>query len=143
MLCQRFVADLIAIKVCWLCGRWKSTVVDVMITCIGWLADVSAIVADGIATLVDGKCYCHCGRWNSQIGWNDFDYGRCYCLCGRWNASWVNYFIYYFLFYFILSSEILNRTSSHMWILNEWKRSMNSTLELYMYQKEACINQLR
>ena len=35
-----------------------------------WLADVVAIVADGIATLVDGRCYCHCGRWNSHIGWN-------------------------------------------------------------------------
>ena len=61
-------------------------------------------------TLVDGSCFCHCGRWNSHIGWNDFDYGRCYCLCGRWNGHWVNC-----LSYFILSSEMLNRTASHMW----------------------------
>ena len=41
-----------------------------------------------------------------------FDYGTCFCLCGRWNSHWVNCFI---SFYFILSSEMLNRTSSHMW----------------------------
>ena len=29
---------------------------------IGWLADVIAKVADGIATLGDGRCYYHCGR---------------------------------------------------------------------------------
>ena len=34
------------------------------------MADVIAIVADGIATLSDGRCYCHCGRWNSHTGWN-------------------------------------------------------------------------
>ena len=39
--------------VCWLCGRWKATVVDVMTTCIGWLADIVAIVADGIDTWME------------------------------------------------------------------------------------------
>ena len=65
---------------------------------------------------VNGRCYGHCGRWNSHIGLNIFDYGRCYYLCGRRNGHWVNCFIYLFIFfYFILSSEVLNRTSSHMW----------------------------
>ena len=52
------------------------------------MADVIAIVADGMATckmadinadcgrwnshFIDGWCYCHCGRWNSHIGWNVF-----------------------------------------------------------------------
>ena len=34
------------------------------------VADVITIVADGMATLWDGRCYCHCGRWNSHTGWN-------------------------------------------------------------------------
>ena len=34
------------------------------------VADVIAIVADGIAALWDGWCYYHCGRWNSHTGWN-------------------------------------------------------------------------
>ena len=60
------------------------------------MVDVIAIVADEIATLWDGRCYCHCGRWNSHIRWNDFIYGRCYCLCGRWNSHLVNcYFVNY------------------------------------------------
>ena len=80
---------------------------------IGWLADVIVKVADGKATLGDGWCYCHCGRWNGHIGWNSFNYGRCYCLCGRWNSHWVNCLLYFI--YFILSSEPLNRASSHMW----------------------------
>ena len=38
-----------------------------MTTCIGSLADVVAIMIEGKATLVTGRCYCHCGRWNSYI----------------------------------------------------------------------------
>ena len=34
------------------------------------MADVIAMVADGITTLSDGRCYCHCDRWNSHTGWN-------------------------------------------------------------------------
>ena len=37
---------------------------------IGWMADVTAKVADGIATVRNGRCYCHFGRWNSHIEWN-------------------------------------------------------------------------
>ena len=31
------------------------------------MAGVVAIVADGIATLLNGQCYSQCGRWNSHI----------------------------------------------------------------------------
>ena len=34
------------------------------------MVDVMATMIDGIAILVNGKCYCHCDRWNSHIGWN-------------------------------------------------------------------------
>ena len=46
--------------------------------------------------------------------------GRCYCHCGRWNSYWVDicfitcYLLILFI-YFVLSSGLLNRTSSHMW----------------------------
>ena len=60
------LADVIATYVCYTCDRWKVTLVGVMTTCIEWMVDVIAIVADGMATGVE--C---------------FDYGRCCCLCGR------------------------------------------------------------
>ena len=106
------VADVIANEVYWFVADEKP-LWYMFNHLFGWLAD-------GIATLGDGRCYCHCSRWNGHIGWNDFIYGRCYCLCGRWNSHWVSllYFIYFcfYLFYlFILSFEMLNRTSSHMW----------------------------
>ena len=82
------------------------------------MADVIAIIV--LADVIPNVC-CrgYSGRWNSHIGWNDFDYGRCYCLCGRWNSHLVNCLFYFFLifilFYFTLSSEMVNRTSSYMW----------------------------
>ena len=84
---------------------------------IGWLADVIAKVADGIATSGDGRCYCPCGRWEGCIGWNDFNYGRCYCLCGRWNSHWVNclfYFLEYFEFYWS-TNTIYSRRAKRRW----------------------------
>ena len=47
------------------CGRWKTTM---------WMADVIAIVVDGITTLITGWCYNQCSRWNSHMcdSW-------CYC----------------------------------------------------------------
>ena len=32
-----------------------------------WMADVVAIVANGISTLLNGWCYSQCDRWNSHI----------------------------------------------------------------------------
>ena len=99
MLCQRLVADAIAIKVCLIVWQMKSH---------------SGRCYDHMYWVI-GRCCCHCGRWNSHIGWSDFEYARCYFLCGRWNGHWVNCFIYYFLFHFtFLGSEMLNRTSSQM-----------------------------
>ena len=80
---------------------------------IGWLVDVVAKVTDEIATLVNGRCYCHCGRWNDHIGWNGSDYGRCYCIVadGMATGSSVFYFVFIFIYFilFYLSSEMLNR----------------------------------
>ena len=66
-----------------------------------------AIVADGMATLVDGRCYCHCDRWNNHIGWDDLIMTDIisFVAVGMATGSVVC---------LILSSEMLNRTSSHM-----------------------------
>ena len=38
-----------------------------------WLADVIAKNVRLNSPIGDDRCYCHCGRWNGHIGWNDFD----------------------------------------------------------------------
>ena len=62
-------------------------------------------VADGIATvdLSVGRCYCHVGDGIATEGWS---VGRCYCHVADGIATGS--------VYFNLSSEVLNRTSSHM-----------------------------
>ena len=69
-----------------------------------WLMLLLTMV-DGIATLRDGWCYCHCGRWNSHTGWN-VDMADLIALVADGIATESLYFNF--------SSVLLIRTSSHM-----------------------------
>ena len=44
------LADVLATYICYMCNRWKVTVVGFTTTCVEWVADVITIVTDGIAT---------------------------------------------------------------------------------------------
>ena len=64
------------------------------------------ILAEWIATFWDGWCYCHCGRWNSHIGWNVVKADLITLVAdGKATGS----------IYFNLSSVLFIRTSSHIW----------------------------
>ena len=73
------------------CGRWNShifvvtdgkphfEIIDDVVTVADgkatmWMADVIAIVVNGITTLITGWCYNQCSRWNSHM----YD-SWCYC----------------------------------------------------------------
>ena len=63
-------------------------------------------VADGINTFWYGWRYCHCGKWNSHIGWNVVMEDLITLMADR-KATWS--------IYFNLSSVLFIRTSSHIW----------------------------
>ena len=86
------------------------TVADVITT----LLPLIVILADVIAMMcwcyvttnwcIFGWCYCQVADGMATVG---LEWWQMLLPCGRWNSHWVNYFN--------LSSEVLNRTSSHMW----------------------------
>ena len=63
------VAEVIATFL-FVCGRWKPHLNDIL------------TVAEVMATIWIGWCYCHCGGWNYHIcmGW-------CFTQCSRWNSQ--------------------------------------------------------
>ena len=70
-----------------------------------WQLMFLLIVADGMATFVNGWCCCHCGRWNSH--WLE-------CFPRQILLPWWQ-MLKPLGHHFSLSSVLLTRTSSHMW----------------------------
>ena len=70
-----------------------------------WQMKFLLIVADGMATFVNGWHCCHCGRWNSH--WLE-------CFPRQILLPWWQ-MLKPLGHYFSLSYVLLTRTSSHMW----------------------------